>query len=150
MNGVLALCWKCHQTTGVTCPVELYVYQCIKFQYRHWLSCVQAMVGRTQEMAANQWPICGVRDVYSDFNDLTLDITIEALFGGMRRGSGSGAGAGGPPEDSGALLAEVGPAISTAFTFFSRRATTMFASGCRPSLPCCDALHSKLVYFNMP
>lgn len=88
------------------------------------------MVDRTREMADGRWRTGGVRDVYSDFNDLTLDITIQALFGGIGRGSGV-VGRGPPGDtDADALLAEVGPAISTAFTFFSRRATTMFASKC--------------------
>lgn len=41
----------------------------------------QAMAPATQEMLARAWRQGGRRDVYTDFNDLTLRITVGALFG---------------------------------------------------------------------
>ncbi|CAI5467405.1 unnamed protein product [Closterium sp. Yama58-4] len=52
-----------------------------------------------------------VRDVYADFNELTMRIVVAALFGGGGLG--------------GAAVEQVGPAISTAFEFFAKRATSM-------------------------
>ncbi|CAI5508870.1 unnamed protein product [Closterium sp. Naga37s-1] len=52
-----------------------------------------------------------VRDVYGDFNELTMKIVVAALFGGGGLG--------------GAAVEQVGPAISTAFDFFAKRATSM-------------------------
>ena len=55
-----------------------------------------------------------IRDIYSDFNNLTMMIVSRALFGGsdaMENGS-----------------EEIGSAISTAFSFFTKRATTMMIS----------------------
>ncbi|CAI5474094.1 unnamed protein product [Closterium sp. Yama58-4] len=52
-----------------------------------------------------------VRDVYGDFNELTMRIVVAALFGGGGLG--------------GAAVEQVGPAISTAFEFFAKRATSM-------------------------
>ncbi len=42
---------------------------------------VQAMGSATRQMLATSWSGSGRRDVYSDFNALTLQITTEALFG---------------------------------------------------------------------
>lgn len=39
------------------------------------------MAAATQDMLARIWRQDGRRDVYSDFNDLTLRITVGALFG---------------------------------------------------------------------
>ncbi|CAI7786931.1 unnamed protein product [Closterium sp. NIES-54] len=55
-----------------------------------------------------------VRDVYADFNELTMRIVVAALFGGGGLG--------------GAAVEQVGPAISTAFEFFAKRATSMLIS----------------------
>ena len=41
----------------------------------------QAMGSATRQMLATSWSGSGRRDVYSDFNALTLQITTEALFG---------------------------------------------------------------------
>ncbi|KAG2496159.1 hypothetical protein HYH03_005761 [Edaphochlamys debaryana] len=64
-----------------------------------------AMVAATEDMLEGAWGRGGVRDVYADFNELTLQVTLEALFGfgadtdGRQRraaareqGAGSGAG----------------------------------------------------------
>lgn len=45
------------------------------------VACMQAMVGATRQMLATSWSGSGRRDVYSDFNALTLQISTEALFG---------------------------------------------------------------------
>ena len=42
---------------------------------------MQAMSSATQHMLADVWSTGGVRDVYADFNELTLNITTNALFG---------------------------------------------------------------------
>ena len=42
---------------------------------------MQAMTSATQHMLMHTWSKGGVRDVYADFNELTLDITTNALFG---------------------------------------------------------------------
>lgn len=42
---------------------------------------MQAMTSATQHMLSRVWSKGGVRDVYADFNELTLDITTKALFG---------------------------------------------------------------------
>jgi cytochrome P450 len=42
---------------------------------------LQAMTAATQDMLARMWRQDGRRDVYADFNDLTLRITVGALFG---------------------------------------------------------------------
>lgn len=44
-------------------------------------SALQAMTSETQQMLSRAWRCGGRRDVYSDFNDLTLRITVGALFG---------------------------------------------------------------------
>lgn len=51
------------------------------------------------------------RDIYADFNQLTMEIVSSALFGGS------------DSEDAG--MEEVGQAITVAFSFFAQRATTM-------------------------
>lgn len=65
----------------------------------------------SEKMVEQQWRTGGVRDVYADFNELTMEIVASALFGAAE---GS--------ED----MAQVGPAITQAFQFFTRRATSMF------------------------
>lgn len=42
---------------------------------------MQAMCSATEHMLAEVWFEGGVRDVYADFNELTLNITTNALFG---------------------------------------------------------------------
>ena len=39
------------------------------------------MCAATEHMLAEVWAQDGVRDVYADFNELTLNITTNALFG---------------------------------------------------------------------
>lgn len=39
------------------------------------------MVGATRQLLEGPWAGGGARSVYADFNALTLDITIQALFG---------------------------------------------------------------------
>ena len=75
----------------------------------------QAMVNITEKMVENVWRTGGLRDVYADFNELTMEIVASALFG-ADEGS----------ED----MAQVGPAITQAFQFFTRRATSMFIGVC--------------------
>lgn len=75
----------------------------------------QAMVNITEKMVENTWRTGGVRDVYADFNELTMEIVASALFGA----------------DAGSEnMAQVGPAITQAFQFFTRRATSMFIGVC--------------------
>ena len=42
---------------------------------------MQAMTDSTEAMLATQWQHSGRRDVYKDFNALTLQVTTQALFG---------------------------------------------------------------------
>ena len=42
---------------------------------------LQAMASATEHLLAEVWAQGGVRDVYADFNELTLNITTNALFG---------------------------------------------------------------------
>lgn len=42
---------------------------------------LQAMASATQHLLEEVWAQGGVRDVYADFNELTLNITTNALFG---------------------------------------------------------------------
>jgi len=65
----------------------------------------------SEKMVEQQWRTGGVRDVYADFNELTVEIVASALFGAAE-GSDD--------------MAQVGPAITQAFQFFTRRATSMF------------------------
>lgn len=60
-----------------------------------------------------RWRPGAVRDVYSDFNELTLRITLSALFGSSENLSSSAA-------------KEVTDSIQQAFEFFSRRSITSF------------------------
>jgi len=71
----------------------------------------QAMVDITRRMVGEDWRRDGVRDMYADFNELTMEIVAAALFGAS--------------EDSEDMI-RVGPAITQAFQFFTRRATSMF------------------------
>ncbi|EIE20236.1 cytochrome P450 [Coccomyxa subellipsoidea C-169] len=74
-------------------------------------SYAQAMGSATRQMLATSWSGSGRRDVYSDFNALTLQITTEALFG---------------KNLSAEQGAKVTGAIQTAFEFFAGRASTGF------------------------
>lgn len=71
----------------------------------------EAMVNISENMVEKQWRTGGIRDVYADFNELTMEIVASALFGAAE-GSDN--------------MAQVGPAITQAFQFFTRRATSMF------------------------
>lgn len=42
---------------------------------------MQAMADSTEALLATHWQHSGCRDVYKDFNALTLQITTQALFG---------------------------------------------------------------------
>lgn len=42
---------------------------------------LQAMSEATEHMLSSVWVSGGIRDVYADYNDLTLSITTNALFG---------------------------------------------------------------------
>eukprot|EP00198_Chlamydomonas_reinhardtii_P000787 XP_001690122.1 cytochrome P450 [Chlamydomonas reinhardtii] len=71
-----------------------------------------AMVAATEDMMRRVWgPAGGTRDVYADFNELTLQVTLEALFG-----------FGSADEDAAQIVA----AVEKAFTFFTQRAATGF------------------------
>jgi cytochrome P450 len=72
---------------------------------------VQAMVNITEKMVEKNWRAGGVRDVYADFNELTMEIVASALFGA---------------DEGSESMAQVGAAITQAFQFFTRRATSMF------------------------
>jgi cytochrome P450 len=72
-----------------------------------------AMVRETAELLlVQQWSVApAVRDVYADFNELTLSIVLRALFGaGVTSWEAR----------------ELTGAIRTAFEFFGRRAATAF------------------------
>eukprot|EP00850_Spirogloea_muscicola_P000041 SM000001S04443 [mRNA] locus=s1:189765:194194:+ [translate_table: standard] len=66
-----------------------------------------AMVEATDRLLNNHWNRGGIQDIYGDFNKLTLEVVLTALFGG------------------GEDMEDVGPAVTTAFDFFARRATSM-------------------------
>ena len=59
----------------------------------------------------------GSRDVYADFNQLTLEITLEALFGFVVEDEASHVGSQGSGQ-----AAEIVQAVETAFEFFTKRA----------------------------
>eukprot|EP00897_Mesotaenium_endlicherianum_P008466 jgi/Mesen1/7648/ME000004S07912 len=80
-------------------------------------SYAEAMVDVTQSMVRSRWRRGGLRDIYADFNDLTMEIVATALFGSATDGNGDGGGG----------MKRVGPAITTAFTFFAKQATSMLA-----------------------
>jgi len=92
-----------------------------------------AMVRNTQALLSTTWCQGGTRDVYADFNALTLEITLEALFGfemdrtggGGSGGGGSSAGGGTSPTECARADAIVG-AVAKAFEFFTRRAGSAF------------------------
>lgn len=69
-------------------------------------SYAEAMTSETQQMLSRAWRCGGRRDVYSDFNDLTLRITVGALFGAT--------------VDS-QQARRVADSIETAFRFFADR-----------------------------
>jgi hypothetical protein len=73
------------------------------------------MVKASNKMVKQKWWRGGVRDVYMDFNELTIEIVASALFGASE-----------VSED----MVEVGAAISSAFQFFTRSATSMFIGVC--------------------
>jgi len=68
-----------------------------------------AMARAGAELLKNQWGARSVRDCYEDFNDLTLRIVAEALFGADVRGK---------------RAREINGAIKEAFEFFGRRSAT--------------------------
>jgi len=74
-----------------------------------------SMIECTSEtlLRKSRWRPGAVRDVYSDFNELTLRITLSALFGSSEDLSSSAA-------------KEVIESIKQAFEFFSRRSITAF------------------------
>ena len=65
-----------------------------------------AMARAGAELLRREWSAATVRDCYEDFNDLTLRIVAEALFGADVRG---------------ARAREINGAIKEAFEFFGRR-----------------------------
>ncbi|KAL6746717.1 cytochrome P450 [Haematococcus lacustris] len=94
-----------------------------------------AMQGATAAMLRNQWAEGGVRDVYLDFNQLTLCITLEALFGLAPTSTAQsafdpdqphqaeaqpqlGSAGGSTPPDTELVVA----AVAKAFEFFTKRA----------------------------
>eukprot|EP00850_Spirogloea_muscicola_P005228 SM000023S07684 [mRNA] locus=s23:873359:877755:- [translate_table: standard] len=66
-----------------------------------------AMVDATERLLNSNWNRGGIQEIYGDFNKLTLEVVLTALFGG------------------GEDMEDVGPAVTTAFDFFARRATSM-------------------------
>ncbi|ACO62511.1 predicted protein [Micromonas commoda] len=68
-----------------------------------------AMARAGAELLRNEWGARSVRDCYEDFNDLTLRIVAEALFGADVRGK---------------RAREINGAIKEAFEFFGRRSAT--------------------------
>ncbi|KAF5834729.1 cytochrome P450, partial [Dunaliella salina] len=74
-----------------------------------------AMVSATQNTLINRWQSGGERNVYADFNELTLEITLDALFGIHASDSGDSLG-------SSTEVTEVVDAVAMAFEFFTRRA----------------------------
>ncbi|DBB01015.1 TPA: hypothetical protein ACH3X1_000917 [Trebouxia sp. C0004] len=71
-----------------------------------------AMCSATGHMLAEVWGQGGVRDVYADFNELTLNITTNALFG---------------VDMSSSQALSISEAVRVAFEFFSQRAALGFA-----------------------
>lgn len=63
-------------------------------------------------MLERTWAQGGERDVYVDYNALTLDITLAALFG-QSQGAGS--------SSSGAESQQIVAYVEKAFEFFTRR-----------------------------
>ncbi|GLI60636.1 hypothetical protein VaNZ11_002833 [Volvox africanus] len=95
-----------------------------------------AMVAATRNMLDSQWDSGGYRDVYMDFNELTLRVTLEALFG-FRAGeqqsssiSPSSPAAHIAPSQSPSTSSEeaqqIVAAVEKAFMFFTQRAATGF------------------------
>ncbi|KAL4425407.1 hypothetical protein ABPG75_009423 [Micractinium tetrahymenae] len=77
----------------------------------------EAMLRAADRTVRTRWRDGWVRDVYADFNALTLEIAIEALFGG-----------GGSTSSSQALASvEITGAIQEAFGFFARRGAAALA-----------------------
>ncbi|GLC37963.1 hypothetical protein PLESTF_000605900 [Pleodorina starrii] len=107
-----------------------------------------AMIAATADMMDAEWATGGTRDVYADFNELTLRVTLEALFGFVdterRQPLPAAAAAAGPSPTygtSGAAAASASAAggttsseeaqaivgaVEKAFTFFTQRAATGF------------------------
>jgi cytochrome P450 len=67
------------------------------------------MVDLTNEMLETEWRPPATRDLFEDFKLLTLRIVVSALFGNSGKEG----------------MDEVVPAITAAFEFFQRRATSM-------------------------
>lgn len=70
-----------------------------------------AMASVTRGFLQRRWCRGGLRDVYADFNELTLEVVAETLFGADMRGP---------------LAERITAAIKTAFEFFAGRASTGF------------------------
>jgi len=71
-----------------------------------------AIVGVSGGFLRRRWRRGGLRDVYADFNELTLEIVASTLFGADMRGAAAG---------------RITGAIRAAFEFFAARAATGFA-----------------------
>ena len=69
----------------------------------------RCMVDVGAKVITRDWSRRGVRDVYADFNDATLEIVARALFGA---------------DVEGARAAKINRAIKDSFEFFGRRAAT--------------------------
>ena len=50
---------------------------------------MQAMAAATEQMMQTRWRPGAQRDIYADFNALTLDVTTRALFGSNLQASDS-------------------------------------------------------------
>ncbi|GIL91069.1 hypothetical protein Vretimale_9498 [Volvox reticuliferus] len=95
-----------------------------------------AMVAATRNMLDMQWGSGGSRDVYADFNELTLRVTLKALFGfgaGEQQSpsiSPSSPTAHIAPSPSSSTSSEeaqqIVAAVEKAFMFFTQRAATGF------------------------
>ena len=72
----------------------------------------QFMTTETERWMAQEWGAGGTRDTYADFNQLTLDIVLQTLFGSSLS----------PTQGR-----QVSEAIKTAFGFFTERSGTGFA-----------------------
>lgn len=73
----------------------------------------QSMVAAAQKMSSQKWRDSGIRDIYKDFNQLTLIIVLEALFGSKI-------------SESGGMADEVIHSIREAFEFFAQRSSAAF------------------------
>eukprot|EP00898_Chlorokybus_atmophyticus_P007097 jgi/Chlat1/7389/Chrsp6S07422 len=92
----------------------------------------QAIVGATEAMLRTKWGNGTVRDVYSDFNELTMSAVAAALFGIDIHDSN------GVDADNGNINGQIGPAIATAFRCIWRRATDIVAAATPEWVPTPD------------